>query len=147
MAAGDQVAFHARSVEHNSVAVDGAAMARITVSEVTGEDRGSATAEGEPADVIMQRHRLEVEVMGKNPNALRALVAATAANLVIGYKGAAGANEKHTLKNVYFSSFSGPLPIRDRDTGGKVALWGVRGIGLWGDSDTLALMWVSAADA
>jgi hypothetical protein len=146
MAAGDLAPFHCRNAKHPTTAIDGIRAARIIVTGVSGEDPGDAAMAGGPEKVLLQRQRIDVELYGNNPNALRALVAATAANLVIGQKGEAGANEKHTIKNVYFTDFTGPLEIRDPDSGGPIPMYGVRGTAEWGAADTLALMWLTAAD-
>ncbi len=146
MAAGDQVPFQCRYAKHPTDEIDGVRFARITVSGTTGENPGPAKQAGGPASQLVQKQRINVEIFGTNPNALRALVAAAAANLVIGYKGVDGANEKHTLKNMYFSAFVGALEVRDPDTGGPIPMYGISGTLNWGADDTLALMWVSAAE-
>ena len=144
MAAGDLIPFMCRNAKHPTDAVAGVRAASIVTSGVVGEDPGPAGAAGGPAEVLLQKQRIEVTLLGNNPNALRALVGAAAANLVIGYKGAAGASETHTLKNVSFADFVGQLEVRDPDTGGPVSMFGVRGVGQWGAADTLALMWLTA---
>ena len=146
MTAGDLVPFMCRSVKCPTDAVAGVRAASIIVTGVAGEDPGPAGVAGGPAEVLLQKQRIEVTIYGKDPNALRALVGAVAADCVIGYKGTAGANEKHTIKNVYFTDFVGQLDIRDPDTGGPLPMFGVRGVAQWAADDTLALMWVSAAD-
>ena len=144
MAAGDLVPFMCTDAKHPTVAVGGVRAASIVTSGVVGEDPGPAGAAGGPAEVLLQKQRIEVTLLGNNPNALRALIGATAADLVIGCKGAAGANEKHTIKKVYFTDFVGQLDIRDPDTGGPLPMFGVRGVAQWGAADTLALMWTTA---
>ncbi|HUU58547.1 MAG TPA: hypothetical protein VMZ50_03300 [Phycisphaerae bacterium] len=146
MAAGDRV-FTARDLKCPTDAVDGIRAAEISVSGASAEDPGDASVVGGPAEVQVGPQRITVSAYGVNPNALRALVGAAAANAVIGYKGPAGANEKHTIKNVVWTTFMGALTIRDPETGGPIPVWGVSGTAEWGASDTLTLMWVSAADS
>lgn len=81
-----------------------------------------------------------------NYEAILAKIGATAANLVLGIEGAAGANEKITVKNVYFHSPVGSLEIPAKDVAGSLQPFGIRGIGLWGAADTFALMVVAASD-
>ena len=76
-----------------------------------------------------------------------AKIGATAANLVLGTEGAAGTNEKLTIKNVYWTGPIGALEIPAKDVGGNLQPFGIRGLALWGAEDTLSTMIVAAADA
>jgi len=144
MAAGDLVPFMCTDAKHPTVAIGGVRAASIQASGVSGEDPGPAGVAGGPAKVLLQTQRIEVTLLGNNPNALRDLVGAAAANLLIGCKGLAGAAEVITIKSVYFTDFLGQLDIRDPDTGGPLPMFGVRGVAEWGVADTLALMWTTA---
>ena len=145
--AGDTTAFHIRYAKHPTDDIAGVRYASVTFSSAVGEDPGEADAAGGPEKVALQRQRIDVEVFGTNPATLRALVGAAAANLVLGHKAGSGSNEKDTIKNVAFTRFSGPLMFRDPDTGGDIPVFGVGGTAEWIDTDTLALMWLNAADA
>ena len=145
MAAGDTI-FACRSFKHPTVAVDGVTHCRISPTTVTKKDQGAAGSTGR-ADTLVTDRGITVEVFGKDFAALIALLGATAANAVIGTEGAAGTNEKLTVKNVSFVEPIAGVEIPAKDDGGKLAPFGVRGIGFWGDSDTFALMLTAAADA
>jgi len=143
---GTLIPFYLRSAKHPTDAIAGARMATIRLTTVVGEDQGEATAEMSPESIEIQKTRIDVTLMGKNPTALRALIGA-AANLVLAVKGAAGANELETLKNIKFHTYLGEMTIRDPDSGGPVGVWGVAGTMEALVSDTPALGWVSSADA
>ena len=145
MAAGNTI-FACRYAKHPTAAIAGVTHCRITPGTVSKKDQGAAGSTGR-ADTLVTDRGITVEVFGTDFAALTALIGATAANLVIGTEGAAGANEKLTIKNVYFVQSIAAVEIPAKDEGGKLAPFGVRGIGLWGDSDTFALMLVPAADA
>jgi len=146
MAAGDLVPFHARYFKAPTDDVAGVQYGAIGFGSVVGEQQGEADAAGGPKAVQLQQQRITVRVFGNNPNALRELIGADAANAVFGTAGESG-NELETVKNVVFTEFLGELTIRAPDTGGPVPMIGVQGTAQWGEADTLALMWTSGADA
>jgi len=82
-----------------------------------------------------------------NYTAMLAKIGATAANLVLGTYGAAGAAEKHTIKNVYFHSPIGNIEIPAKDVAGKLSTFGIRGQAIWGANDTFALMLTAGSDS
>lgn len=143
MAAGDLVPFQLTSATHTTEIL-GAQSAEVSVGDVRGEDPGPADAAGGPALVVVQKQRIDVVVYGTDPNSLRAHVNTAAADLVLVAKGAAGASETHTLKNVVFTSFVGPIRFRAPGGGGQVPMWGISGTAEWGAEDTLATMWTTA---
>jgi len=75
-----------------------------------------------------------------------AKIGAAAANLVIGTEGAAGTNEKLTLKNCIFVEPPAPLEIPAVEAGGPLRPFAIRGICEWGAADTFATMIAPAAD-
>jgi hypothetical protein len=147
MAVGDRI-FTCRSVKAPTSAIDGVRYAVVSKRRMgPTQDPGVPTAAGGPAERQAAGWRIEITVWGTNLNALNTLAGQATANCVIGYKGAAGALEKVTYKNVHFFDFVGDATFRDPDTGGVVNMSGVRGVAEWGVSDTLALMEVFASDA
>ncbi len=143
--AGETI-FAARNVKHPTDAIAGVTHAGIAGSAVEKVDQGDAGSPG-PADAMVPDKGLRVNVYGKDYAALLALVGAVAANVVIGTYGAAAALEKHTIKNVMFTGIMSEISIPEKDSGGKLAPFGVSGIALWGAEDTFALMVVAAVDS
>ncbi len=143
--AGEKL-YTCRNAKHPTNAIGGVTHARIAPSTVHKVDQGAAGSTGRAGTLVTDRGVM-VELYGTNYAALIALLGATAANLVLGTEGLAGANEKLTIKNVYFVEAIAAIEIPEKDTGGKLAPFGVRGIALWGGADTFALMIVAAADA
>jgi len=82
-----------------------------------------------------------------NWTAALAKVGAAAANLVLGTEGAAGADEKLTLKNAHFVEPVGALELPAFDAGGTLSPFGIRAICEWGAADTFATMLTAAADS
>ncbi|HUU34149.1 MAG TPA: hypothetical protein VMW48_08795 [Vicinamibacterales bacterium] len=123
----------------HTAAVEGATHCGYQLELVSSADGGDAAEPGEVERLVTDR-RLSVTVYGQDDGALLALLEATAANLVIGYKGAAGAAKTKTLKNVYFCEQVSEIPIKAKDTGGNVPTVGVRGHAQWGAADTIATM-------
>jgi hypothetical protein len=146
MAAGDLVPFLCRYVKHNAVAIGGATHAFIQHSTVS-VDEPPAAGEMGGGELAITKEVIVVTVFGKNPNALRALLDDAAANLIIGYKGEAGANFKDTLKNVGWRGLVSNLSYPSPDQGGPLPTVGIVGRCEWGSADTLADMWASATDA
>ena len=137
--------FKFRHAKHPTTALAGVLYGRFTPTTVSKVDQGGANATGRAGSATTKRG-VEVEIYGTNYAALLALIGATAANLVLGTLGAAGANEKITIKNVYFVEPIGPIEVPEKDTGGKLQMSGVKGIACWGSADTFATMIVAAAD-
>jgi len=131
--------FHCTGVSVGS-SVAGVSVARISHQSVVGFAPTLPTGAGARAEQQIQRQDIKVELFGKDPSALQALIGAAAANAVISYKGDAGANKTCTAKSVYFTEF-GQVEFRDPDQGGKVvAGHSAGGYCNWGDSDTLTTM-------
>jgi len=148
MATGESTAFWLRYAKHPTVAINKARRASITITTVKAEDPGSAVQAASPATVAVGKMRVDVQLFGTDPAAIRALIAEAAANLVLGYVGDAAANEKHTLKNVRFHTPLGQLELPDPDApGGTISVWGIAGTCVAVSTDTLALAWVTATDA
>ncbi len=142
MAAGE-VIYVCRSFKHPTIAVAGVEYARITPSTTVKADRGSAGATGRAGSAITDKG-VTVEVYGTNFAALIALLGQSA-NAVIGSEGEDGALEQHTVKNVKFTESISAVEIPSKDSGGKLAPFGIRGIGLWASSDTFATMIAAGA--
>jgi len=147
MTAGDII--HAcRYVKKNTTDQEGVTHARVRVVQGPPSiDDGDAGDPG-PAEVqASSKCRVFVEVYGKNINTILDLPGSETEDLVIGYVGPSGANEKLTVKNVSFTGFLGQIEIRDPMAGGTVQRYGAEGEAEWGSDDTLATMIVAAADA
>jgi len=148
MATGESTAFWLRYAKHPTTAISKARRAAITITTVKAEDPGSALQGASPAAVAVGKMRVDVQLFGTDPAAIRALQAAATANLVLGYVGDAAANEKHTIKNVRFHTFLGQIELPDPDNaGGTIAVWGIAGTCVAAYADTLALAWITATDA
>jgi hypothetical protein len=143
--AGETI-FACRHVKVNSVAVTDATHARVVPSSVARKDQGPAGSVGQ-RDAMVTYRRVMVEVYGTDPIALLALIAAVKASVEVGTFGVAGALEKLTVKNVYFFEPIGQVEVPANDAGGSLAVFGIRGVGLWATTDTFALMIVAAAGA
>ena len=145
MAIDDSMPLYLQSATHYGGAINKALMARIIPSSVRHEDPGDPALGGGPAVVDSPRDRIDIELFGRDPSALRALVGAQATNLVLTTKGDGGLAATETIKNVVFHSYGGPYEVRSREDGGVVSAWSILGTAQWGANDTLALMWVTAA--
>ena len=148
-----------------TLGIEGAAGANQTIllksvyfSEPIGEialpekDAGGALeAGGIRGHVHFTAGQVFADVITADPTRFTGVLAeigATAGNLVLGTQGAAGANEKLTVKNVYFVEPVGALDIARKDVGGRLpSSFGARGIALWGAEDTFATMIAPAAEA
>jgi len=140
-----EVVYKLRHAKHPTVAIAGVTHAGIDIQTSSARDPGDAGAPGTEETQLTDR-RILVTLYGKELAALTALLGAAAANLVLGYTGAAGANEKLTLKNVAFTEVGQGLALPAKDAGGNAPVAAVRGEAEWGVSDTFALMIVAAAD-
>jgi hypothetical protein len=137
MAAGDRI-FTCSSFTFTT-ARDGIRYAVVSKRRLGyTEDPGLPTYAGGPAEVQPGPMQIEITVYGTNVNVLNALCTAAKASAVIAYKGAAGANETATYTNVLFTEFVGETTFRDPDTGGVVAMAGVRGVVQWGAAEVLS---------
>jgi hypothetical protein len=145
MAAGDRI-FVARYFKHPTTAIEGVRRVVLGSATTKKRDPGDITNPGD-AETQVTNRQIRVDVYGVNYSALLALLEAAAANAVIGAKGAAGANEKHTVKTVFFDETIGDTEFPDKDSGGVLSLSGVRGWVQWGPSDTWATMVVPSADS
>ena len=144
MAKNDSMPLYLVSATFSGAPIRKAMQARITVTTIVHEDPGDPAAAGGPAIVDVARYRVDVELIGRDPAALRALKGATAASLVLTTKGDAGASTTETLLKVYFHSFSGPYQVRSREDGGSVQAWGIRGTVQFVAGNTLANVWATA---
>ena len=142
---GQTSPFWLRSATHNANPVNKARHAIIRVSNVHGEDPGTAAQVGTPAKVAVGRLRVDVELYGTDPSDIMALPDAAAANVVLGTVGDGAANETHTLKSVKWHTLLGQLDMPDPDNpGGTISAWGVAGTCQVAANDTLATLWVTA---
>ncbi|MFB3893219.1 MAG: hypothetical protein ACE15C_14480 [Phycisphaerae bacterium] len=144
MAAGDRV-YVARYAKHPTDEIPGITHFKIPGGTTAVKDQGAAGSTGR-ADSLLTDRDVFVELYGNQFAPLVALIGASKANCVLGYKGAAGANEKFTVKNVYFFQSLAAIEIPEKDSGGKLAAFGVRGIALWDLTDTFATMIVPSTD-
>ncbi len=132
--------------KHPTTAIDGVTHAAIVPSTVPSRDPGGAGSPG-VAETMVNDSGVDVILWGMDYAALLALIGAAAANLVLGIKGVAGANEKITIKNVYFDSVPTQIELKAKDAGGNVPTCSVKGTAQWGTDDTFALMVLAAADS
>jgi len=147
MALGESTPFWLRTATLGGSAINKARRAVVRLSVVRSEDPGAAVEAAGPAAIAVGKKRIDGEVYGNDPVAIRALVGTAAGALVLGYVGDAAANEKLTLKNAHFHSWLGQVEIPDPDNpGGTIAAWGAAFTCEWLSTDTLALMWVVATD-
>lgn len=140
-----EVIHACRGAEHNSVDVEGVTHYALGINLVKSEDPGDA---GEPGTVetVVTHRDVRPMIYGQDFEALLALVEATAADLVVKFKGAGGVNKKTTIKSVYFDEVPQEIAAKAKDAGGKVSIFAIRGTAQWGASDTLATMIVTAND-
>lgn len=136
----------ARYVKHPTTAVSGVTHFRINRSTVEVSDPGEAGTTGRQATRAVSG-RINIEVYGHSYAALLTLLDAAAANAVLGYQDAGGNNRKITAKNAKGYEILSDLEIPAKDSGGKIAEFGVRLECLGGTEDTWATMLVDAADA
>lgn len=141
-----EIIFACRYAKHPTSAISGVQAARLSPSAVKVTDPGVAGDTGE-AETLVTHRAYRVTLLGTDRLALLALVGATAANLILGTIGTAGALEKITLKNAYFDEVPQAQEIPRKDGGGTVAGFAVGGSLQWGTADTFATMDVAAADA
>jgi len=144
MAKDDSMPLYLVSATFGGAPIRKALAARITAPTIVHEDPGKPATAGWPAKVDVARYRVDVELIGRDPAALRALKGATAASLVLTTKGDAGASTTETLLKVYFHTLPEPYMVRSREDGGVVSAWGIRGTVQWVPGNTLAAVWVTA---
>lgn len=142
--AGETI-YATRYAKHPTDSLAGITHAEVRPGATTITDPGAAGTPGQAGSLVTDS-QLSVTLYGTDYAALLALVGATAANLVLGAEGAAGANEKHTAKSVYFNAVPGMVAIPPKDAGGNVGRFSISGDCDWGAEDTFATMFVAAAD-
>ncbi len=135
MAAGDTI-FACRSATHGG-ALAGVTHARISPSTVWKVDQGPAGSPG-PADALVTDKEVAVELYGTDYAALLGRIGQTAGNCVINTEGAAGADEALTVTNVYFAEIIGQVELSEKDTGGKLPVFGIRGFVNFGAGEAFA---------
>ena len=128
--------FACRGATYGS-AIDGVAYARITPRTVHKTDPGIAGTPG-PADATVTDRELVVELYGYDYAALLACIGLAAASCVINTYGAAGASEALTASNVVFAESIGAIEIPEKDSGGKIVPYGIRGYVNFGAGETFA---------
>lgn len=136
--------FSAKDLRCPTAAVAGVTHGSITPSCDSKVDQGDAGSPGD-ADVVVTNKHMAVAAYGKDFAELLALIGATAANAVFGIIGAAGASEMITVKNVMWNQAINPIDIPEKDSGGKIAPFGISGVAAWAAEDTFATMIVGAA--
>jgi hypothetical protein len=134
----------AMGVSFNGTAVAGATYARITPSTVERIDQGVAAWPGD-AGAILTRKMLAVEIYGNQYAALMAMIGETAANVAVAVLDNDSAAQTVTVTNVYFSEAISPVDIPEKDAGGKLAPYGIRGWVNWGGADTFATVLTSTS--
>jgi len=147
MAAGARI-FYCRTVTKNATPIADAVAGRIRLTPGPEfVDPGGAAAPG-PVEVQQGGgYDIGFDIFGRDLNVMKALLGSAAENIIFATKGVAGANEKHTLKNGKITAWLGQVEIPDPTSGGVTQVYGVSGRCEWTSTDTLALMWVAAADA
>jgi len=131
------------SAKHPTTEIGGVTHAAIIPTTTRSIDPGAAGSPG-AAETLVTDSGVDVILYGMDYAALLALVGATAANLVLGIRGQAGADETITVKNVYFDSVPAQIDLKAKDAGGTVPRFAVRGTAQWGAGDTFATMIVAA---
>ena len=144
MAKDDSMPLYLTGATFGGADINKALAAKIIPSTVVHEDPGDPAAAGGPALVDVARYRVDVELMGRDPSALRAIKGAAAATLVLATKGDAGVATTETLLKVFFSAFAGPYQVRSRESGGTVQAWGLKGTVQFVTGNTLAAVWATA---
>lgn len=144
MAGEGNKVYACRGATHSAAAIDGVTHASIAIRPIA-KTAGNAVSGGADDSAIVG-YDIRVRLYGNNQNALTGLFGDAAADVVIDTIGAAGALEKCTIKSVNIIAALSDVDIPERDSGGKVAAFGVEGVAHMGDADTLALMVVWAAD-
>ena len=143
MAAGD-VIHVCRGAKHGSTTLANATHFAISAPTQKSSDGGGAAYPG-VKDEIVTKMDVFVEIFSNSYVELLALVGLAAANFVGLTKGASGANEQITVKNVVFSEAPGQIQAKNPGSTGEVGNFSIKGRALWGASDTFATMIVSAA--
>jgi len=141
-----EVIHACRYAKHSGADIEGATHYGIQVNLTKSEDPGDAAEPGTVETIVTHRD-VKVTIYGQDFTALLALLEATAADVVVGYKGAGGANKKTTIKSVYFDEMPSEIAAPPRDQAGRVPVFAVRGTAKFGSSDTLATMIATAADS
>ncbi len=143
--AGETIAYYLRSADGGTTPISGARMATVSFPSKLGTVPAAPSAVGGIGGAVVQKIDIAGTLAGMVPSVLLGLVGAAAQNLVLHYKAGDGTNQKVTIKNVVFHS-PGNVEFRDPETGGMVSAMSLQWQAIWGDSDTVALMYVPASD-
>ena len=136
----------ARYAKTGSTSIAGVTHGAYAVKTTTRVESGGAGAPGRKGAQVTYKD-ITVTLYGEDVLALLAQVAQTKASIVIGYVTGAGVNRKKTFKNVVFTDVVKAGDVPRRDSGGKVARFGILGHCCWLSTDTLALMIKDESDA
>ncbi len=140
MPIGDKRIHAATSATHNVTAINSVTHFSVPTGSVISPDPGSAGSPG-LADEVVTKRNIQVILFGRDPDELMSFVEATAANLVLGYLGAAGVPKTLTIKNVLFNT-PPEMVFPPGDGGAPAGTFSITGKALWGSADTWALMLV-----
>lgn len=132
---GYEIGYVLTAATHNAAGIDDVLYARLTPSTVYKVDQGAAGSPG-PAECIVTNYAIAVELYGLDYAVMNALIGDSAADLVLSYKGAAGAAKTLTLTTVYFSEITGQIEVPDKDGGGTLTAYGIRGHVHFGAAET-----------
>ncbi|HUW99676.1 MAG TPA: hypothetical protein VMY35_01755 [Phycisphaerae bacterium] len=141
MALGDGRIHATKSVVHGETTIASATNWAINRDVVSSVDPGPAGSPGD-ADEITTQKVILVTIFAMDEDELVALLDATAANLVLGYYGEAGAAKTKTVKNVKFTKPPSPVAPA-KDSGIPAGAFAITGRAQWGAADTWALMVVT----
>jgi hypothetical protein len=131
--AGEAI-FECTSVSHNNVPLVYATHVRLLPAPTFKVDQGPAGSPG-PVKAAVVHRRFAVEVYGLDHAELLALIGVKGST-VIGILGPAGAAQQITITNVRMTDPLGPIEVPDKDGGGKLLPFGVRGDVCFGANDT-----------
>ena len=131
MPAGN-VIFACKSVTHGSL-LAGATHVRFVASTSYKIDPGGCNSPGD-ADCLVTDKGLAVEIYGNQFSPLLGRVGQAKASAVVEYYGSTGATKTGTITNVMIDEIIAPVDIPAKDTGGKIAPFGVRGTVMFGDA-------------
>ena len=132
MGAGDTI-FGCRGATQGG-ALTGVTHGRVSPNTVYKVNQGAAGSPG-PADAVITDKDVVVELYGTNYAALLARIGVAAATLVINTYGAAGVSEAITITAVVFAEIINPVDIPEKDSGGKLAPFGIRGYANFGAAE------------
>lgn len=139
---GDKRVYVAKKVEHGATTIASATHFATATSAVKAVDPGPAGSPGIAEEITTHRDII-VTIFGYDPDELRSLVEAAAANFVGTYIGEAGADKTLTIKDVVFND-PPSMVAPAKDAGGAAGVFSITGRAEWGAADTWALMLVYA---